>query len=179
MDIQIDQFGRNKSKSFNNFINNDKSKKILESLAEIKNQLENKNFNPNINDNNYLSNPNIKNIHTKNLKLHQLHRKVELLEKKISNLSNLVQPQSYKMENDIEDKLIEEESIFHGFETSSDLDKGKSLLVLESQNESKIFKFYHFIFVIILMAIILILLTTYKLKINFLEIIKIFFSNFN
>ena len=49
----------------------------------------------------------------------------------------------------------------------------------EVENKSKIFKFYHFIFVIISMAIILILLTTYKLKINFLEIIKIFFSNFN
>ena len=38
----IDQFGRDTSKSNTSNLNEDKSKKILDSLAEIKKQLENK-----------------------------------------------------------------------------------------------------------------------------------------
>ena len=52
----IDQFGRDTSKNNNPSLNEEKSKKILESLAEIKNQLENKDYNPNFDD----SSPKIK-----------------------------------------------------------------------------------------------------------------------
>ena len=46
----IDQFGRDTTKNNNPSINEEKSKKILDSLAEIKNQLENKDYNPNVDD---------------------------------------------------------------------------------------------------------------------------------
>ena len=52
MSDQIDQFGRDKSKPLRDNFSDDKSKKILESLAEIKNQLENKNYTPNVETNN-------------------------------------------------------------------------------------------------------------------------------
>jgi len=44
----IDQFGRDTSKNDISSLNEGKSKKILDSLAEIKDQLENKNYNPNV-----------------------------------------------------------------------------------------------------------------------------------
>ena len=44
----IDQFGRDTTKNNNSSLNDEKSKKILDSLAEIKNQLENKEYNPNV-----------------------------------------------------------------------------------------------------------------------------------
>jgi hypothetical protein len=179
MNDQVDQFGRDKSKNLSDNISNDRSKKILESLAEIKNQLENKDYTPKVEVNNNTLNRDVKNIKSKNLDFDLLQKRIELLEEKLINLTNQSQSDNYKMETNIEEIVEFQESIFHRFGNDHNLDKGKSLLVLESQNESKIFKFYHFIFVIISMAIILILLTTYKLKINFLEIIKIFFSNFN
>ena len=46
----IDQFGRDTTKNNNPSFNEEKSKKILDSLAEIKNQLENKDYNPNFDD---------------------------------------------------------------------------------------------------------------------------------
>ena len=179
MNDQVDQFGRDKSKNLNDNISNDRSKKILESLAEIKNQLENKDYTPKVEVNNNTLNRDVKNIKSKNLDFDLLQKRIELLEEKLINLTNQSQSENYKMETNIEEIAEFEESIFHCFGNDHNLDKGKSLVVLESQNETKIFKFYHFIFVIISMVIILILLTTYKLKINFLEIIKIFFSNFN
>ena len=179
MSDQIDQFGRDKSKPLSDNINVDKSKKILETLAEIKNQLENKNYTPKVETNNNTLNRDTKSIITKNLDFEQLQQRIEFLEEKLFTLANKVPSEHNNTKLDIEENIELEKSIFHSFGNDHDLDKGKSLLVLESQNETKIFKFYHFIFVIISMAIVLILLTTYKLKINFLEIIKIFFSNFN
>ena len=46
----VDQFGRDTTKNNNPSFNEEKSKKILDSLAEIKNQLENKDYNPNVDD---------------------------------------------------------------------------------------------------------------------------------
>ncbi len=50
MVLDIDQFGRDTSKNNGPSLNEEKSKKILDSLAEIKNQLENKDYNPNVDD---------------------------------------------------------------------------------------------------------------------------------
>ena len=66
MSDQIDQFGRDKSKPLSDNIEYDKSKKILESLAEIKNQLENKNYTPKVETNNNTLNRDTKSIRTKN-----------------------------------------------------------------------------------------------------------------
>jgi hypothetical protein len=175
MNDQVDQFGRDKSKP----LSDDKSKKILESLAEIKNQLENKDYTPKVEVNKNISNRDVKSINSKNLDFDLLQKRIELLEEKLINLTNQSQSDNYKMETNIEEIVEFQESIFHRFGNDHNLDKGKSLLVLESQNESKIFKFYHFIFVIISMMIALILLIAYELKIDFFEITEIFISNFN
>ena len=74
MSDQIDQFGRDKSKPLSDNINDDKSKKILESLAEIKNQLENKNYTPKVETNNNTLNRDTKSIRTKNLDFEQLQQ---------------------------------------------------------------------------------------------------------
>ena len=75
----IDQFGRNTSKNNTSILNEEKSKKILDSLAEIKNQLENKDYNPNVDD----SSPRIRVINLKNKSdFDELKLKIESLEKK-------------------------------------------------------------------------------------------------
>ena len=58
----IDQFGRDTSKNNTPSLDEEKSIKILDSLAEIKNQLENKNYNPNVDD----SSPRIRDSNLKN-----------------------------------------------------------------------------------------------------------------
>ena len=181
MSDQIDQFGRDKSKPLSDNINVDKSKKILESLAEIKNQLENKNYTPKVETNNNTLNRDTKSIRTKNLDFEQLQQRIEFLEEKLITLANKVPSEHNNTKLDIEENIEIEKSIFHSFGNDLDLDKGKSLLVLEDQNQSQIFKFkfIHFIFVTIALIVALILLTSYELKIGFLEIINIFFSNFN
>ena len=178
---QIDQFGRDKSKALSDNISDDKSKKILESLAEIKNQLENKDYTPKVEVHNNTSNRDVKSIETKNLNLDQLQKRIEFLEEKLITLENQTPLEDYKTETNIKDTIEFEKSIFHSFGNIHELDKGKSLLVLENQNKSKIFKFkfYHFIFVTITMIISLIILISFQLKISFLEIIDIFFSNLN
>jgi HPt (histidine-containing phosphotransfer) domain-containing protein len=181
MNDQVDQFGRDKSKHLSDNISNERSKKILESLAEIKNQLENKDYTPKVEVNNNTLNRDVKSIKSKNLDFDLLQKRIELLEEKLINLSSQSPSENYKKNANIEEIVEFEKSIFHNFENKHDLDKGKSLLVLESQDQSKIFKFkfYHFMFVTISMTIVLILLTAYKLKIDFFAITEIFISNFN
>ena len=57
----IDQFGRDTTKNNNPSLYEEKSKKILDSLAEIKNQLENKDYNPNVDDSSQRIRANLKN----------------------------------------------------------------------------------------------------------------------
>jgi len=180
MNDQVDQFGRDKIISSRNNIQEDKSKKILESLTEIKNQLENKDFKPNINSNQPSTNNETKNI-SKISDFDQLHNKVELLEKKINDLINQIELKDYNTENDIEKNFSNENSIFHNFDKENDLDSGKSLLVLDDQDKSKlyIFKFYHFFLLTLFMIIFLVLLISFQLKISFFEVIEIFLSEFN
>ena len=88
MNDQVDQFGRDKSKTLSDNISNDRSKKILESLAEIKNQLENKDYTPKVEVNNNTLNRDVKNIKSKNLDFDLLQKRIELLEEKLINLTN-------------------------------------------------------------------------------------------
>ena len=177
MNDQVDQFGRDKSKH----LSDSKSKKILESLAEIKNQLENKDYTPKVEVNKNTSNGDINSINSKNLDFDLLQKRIELLEEKLINLTTQTPSKNNKTENNIKEIVEFEKSIFHSFGNDHELNKGKSLLVLEDYNQSQLlkFKFYHFIFVTVALIIILIILTSHKLKIGFLEIINIFFSNFN
>ena len=79
----IDQFGRDTTKNNNQRFNDEKSKKILDSLAEIKNQLENKDYNPNVDD----SSPRIRVSDLKNKSdFDELKLKIESLEKKINTI---------------------------------------------------------------------------------------------
>ena len=83
MNDQVDQFGRDKSKP----LSDDKSKKILESLAEIKNQLENKDYTPKVEVNKNISNRDVKSINSKNLDFDLLQKRIELLEEKLEDLN--------------------------------------------------------------------------------------------
>ena len=181
MNDLIDQFGRDKSKNLNNIINDDKSKQILESLSEIKKQLENKDYSPEIEVNDNASDQNVKNKKIKNLDFYKLQQRIELLEEKLITLNNQTSSKNHKTEFNTNEIVQFEKSIFHSFRNDDDYIKGKSLLVLENQNQSRIFqfKFYHFLIVTITMTITLILLMSFKLKKGFLEITKMFFSNFN
>ena len=180
MNDQVDQFGRDKINSSIVDIQEDKSKKILESLTEIKSQLENKDFKPNINVNQSSNNNETKNIN-KFSDFDQLHKKVELLEKKINDLINQIEFKNYKIENNIEKNFINENSIFHNFNKENDLDSRKSLLVIDDQDKSElyIFKFYHFFLLTLFMIIFLVSLISFQLKISFFEVVEIFLSEFN
>ena len=105
MSDQIDQFGRDKSKPLSDNISDDKSKKILESLAEIKNQLENKNYTPKVETNNNTLNRDTKSIRTKNLDFEQLQQRIEFLEEKLITLANKVPSEHNNTKLDIEENI--------------------------------------------------------------------------
>ena len=87
----IDQFGRDTTKNNNPSLNEEKSKKILDSLAEIKNQLENKDYNPNVDD----SSPKIRVSNLKNKSdFDELKLKIESLEKKINTIDTFLNNKS-------------------------------------------------------------------------------------
>ncbi len=83
----IDQFGRDTSKSNISNLNEDKSKKILDSLAEIKKQLENKEYSPKVEQ----ISPTIKVKSNDNLDFNELNSKIESLEKKLNSLDSFLQ----------------------------------------------------------------------------------------
>ena len=177
MDDNIDQFGRNKSQSQNLNLENDKSKKILESLSEIKEQLQDKNYTPETEQPSKSNNFKSKNNSQINSNFEELNLKILKLEEKLIALNEL-------LENDIKEKnssnlSFEEKEIegsfFQYFDKNLEKKIGKSLLIVEKDyvNNSKI-KFYHFILIILTCLISLILLTSYKSNISISEIINIF-----
>ena len=87
MVTDIDQFGRDTTKNNYPNFNEEKSKKILDSLAEIKSQLENKDYNPNVD----YSSPRIKVSNLKNKSdFDELKLKIESLEKKINTIDTFL-----------------------------------------------------------------------------------------
>ena len=131
----IDQFGRDTTKNNNSSLNDEKSKKILDSLAEIKNQLENKEYNPNVDD----SLPRIRSSNLKNKSVFdELKLKIGSLEKKINTIATFLnnkssikevhEPTSKKLDGDL--------SIFHKLDNQSSIQQNKSLLVLIFGDES-------------------------------------------
>ena len=171
----IDQFGRDTTKNNNPSFNEEKSKKILDSLAEIKNQLENKDYNPNVD----YSSPRIKVSNLKNrYEFDELKLKIESLEKKIntidtslnnkSSVKEVHEPSSKKLDGDL--------SIFHKLDNQSSIQQNKSLLVLEDEgdfNRSN-FNLFRFIMTINFLIIVLIGLIVYIKDIPFKDIIRIF-----
>ena len=168
---EIDQFGRDTSKSNTSNLNEDKSKKILDSLAEIKKQLENKEYSPKVEQ----TSPTIevKSIND-NSDFDELNSKIESLEKKLNSLDFFLQNKSEVTQ--VAQSLDGELSIFHQLDNQSPIKQNKSLLVLESENinyKSK-FKLFHFIMTINFLFLILIGLIIYIKNIPIKEVLNIF-----
>ena len=167
----IDQFVRDTSKSNTSNLNEDKSKKILDSLAEIKKQLENKEYNPKVEQ----TSPTIEVKSTKdNLDFNELNSKIESLEKKLNSLDSFLQNKSEVTQ--VGQSLGGELSIFHQLDNQSSIKQNKSLLVLENENinyKSK-FKLFHFIMTINFLFLILIGLIVYIKNIPIKEVLNIF-----
>ena len=171
----IDQFGRDTSKNNTQSLNEEKSKKILDSLAEIKNQLENKDYNPNVDD----SSPRIRASNLKNKSdFDELKLKIESLEKKLNTIDAFLNNKSSneKFHEPINKKLDGDLSIFHKLDNQSSIQQNKSLLVLEDEadfNRSN-FNLFRFIMTINFLIIVLIALIVYIKDIPIKDIISIF-----
>ena len=167
----IDQFGRDTSKSNTSNLNEDKSKKILDSLAEIKKQLENKEYSPKVEQTSATIEVKSNND---SLDFNELNSKIESLEKKLNSLDSFLQNKSEGTQ--VAQSLDGELSIFHQLDNQSPIKQNKSLLVLESENinyKSK-FKLFHFIMTINFLFLILIGLIVYMKNIPIKEVLNIF-----
>ena len=170
----IDQFGRDTSNNNSN-LNVEKSKKILESLAEIKSQLENKDYNPNFDD----SSPKIKFTTSRdNSDFDELKLKIESLEKKLNSIDTLLNNKSINEEiyEPISQKFDGNVSIFHQLDNQSSTLSNNSLLVLENENDlhKSNFNLFRFIMTINFLFFILIGLVAYIKNIPLKGILKIF-----
>ena len=170
----IDQFGRDTSNNNSN-LNAEKSKKILESLAEIKSQLENKDYNPNFDD----SSPKIRFTNSKdNSDFDELKLKIESLEKKLNSIDTLLNNKSINEEiyEPISQKFDGNVSIFHQLDNQSSTLSNNSLLVLENENDlhKSNFNLFRFIMTINFLFFILIGLVVYIKNIPLKDILKIF-----
>ena len=170
----IDQFGRDTSNNNSN-LNVEKSKKILESLAEIKSQLENKDYNPNFDD----SSPKIRFTNSRdNSDFDELKLKIESLEKKLNSIDTLLNNKSINEEiyEPISQKFDGNVSIFHQLDNQSSTLSNNSLLVLENENDlhKSNFNLFRFIMTINFLFFILIGLVVYIKKIPVKDILKIF-----
>mgnify|MGYP001349227424 CR=1 FL=1 len=171
----IDQFGRDTSKNNIPSLNEEKSKKILESLAEIKNQLENKDYNPNVDD----SSPKIKISNSKNkTDFDDLKSKIVSLEKKLNSIDTFLSNMSnnFEIHEPISQKLDGNLSIFHQIDSQSSIKQNKSLLVLEKENDlhKSNFNLFRFIMTINFLFFVLIGLIVYIKNIPLKDILKIF-----
>ena len=174
MNIEVDQFGRNKNQSNTNNNNEDKNKKILDSLSEIKEQLQNKNFSP-------ISDPpvNLSNNVSKNSDFEELNQHLINLERSLIYINKKLKIKGENFQ-DINSKLKnfnEEKSIFNNLEKSS----SKNLLVLDTDKDLYVtkFKFYHFIITFAGMSGLLIYLTSIQLGMPINQIIKIILNIFS
>ena len=156
MNSEVDQFGRSTNNS--DVLNDDKSKRILEALSDIKNQLQNDEFIPKVEKENIIRTKDIKKDTNHDLDFKNLHYKIESLEKKINQIvENLQNNQKggLKKEEELEE---ENQSIFHKIESNnSDQKQSKSIIVLENQNLQNIssFKFFHFLILLVVLTLII------------------------
>ena len=179
MNSEVDQFGRSTNSS--DGLNGDKSKRILEALSDIKNQLQNDEFIPKVEKENIIRAKDLRKDTNHDLDFKNLHYKIESLEKKINqiveNLQNN-QKQVLKKEEELEE---EDQSIFHKIENNnSDQKQSKSIIVLENQNLQNIssFKFYHFLILLIILLVVLTLMTSNNLELTISESLNFFLSLF-
>lgn len=84
MNSEVDQFGRSTNNSEG--LNEDKSKRILEALSDIKNQLQNDEFIPKVEKENISRTKDIKKDTNHDPDFKNLHYKIASLEKKINQI---------------------------------------------------------------------------------------------
>ena len=180
MNSDVDQFGRSTNSS--DGLNDDKSKRILEALSDIKNQLQNDEFIPKVEKENISRIKDIKKDIKHDLDFKNLHYKIESLEKKINQIvENLQNNQKggLKKEEELEE---EDQSIFHKIENNnSDQKQSKSIIVLENQNLQNIssFKFYHFLILLIILLVVLTLIISNNLGLTISESLNFFLRLFS
>jgi polyhydroxyalkanoate synthesis regulator phasin len=177
MVLDIDQFGRNTSKNNTSSLNKENSKKILDSLAEIKNQLENKDYIPNVDD----SSTKIKISSSKNKSdFDELKSKIESLEKKLNFIDSFLSDKSknFEVNEPISQKVNGNLSIFHQIDNQSTMQQNKSLLVLENGNDlhKSNFNLFRFIMTINFLFLVLIGLIVNIKNIPLKDILKIFYD---
>ena len=180
MNTEVDQFGRSAANS--DGLSEDKSKKILEALSDIKNQLQNDEFIPKVEKENVTRSEEIDKDNYNKLDFKNLHYKIASLEKKINQIvENLQNNQKgdLKKEEELEE---ENQSIFHKIENNnSDQKQNKSIIVLENQNLQNIssFKFYHFLILLIILLVVLTLIISNNLGLTISESLNFFLDLFS
>ncbi|MGB0472217.1 MAG: hypothetical protein ACPGF5_00605 [Alphaproteobacteria bacterium] len=180
MNSEVDQFGRSTNNSEG--LNEDKSKRILEALSDIKNQLQNDEFIPKVEKENISRTKDIKKDTNHDLDFKNLHYKIASLEKKINQIvENLQNNQKggLKKEEELEE---EDQSIFHKIENNNSGQKqSKSIIVLENQNLQNIssFKFYHFLILLVILLVVLTLIISNNLGLTISESLSFFLSLFS
>ena len=180
MNSEVDQFGRSTNNS--DGLSDEKSKRILEALSDIKNQLQNDEFIPKVEKENISKHKETKKDINHDLDLKNLHYKIESLEKKINQIvENLYNSQkdNFSKEEEIKEDY---QSIFHKIENNkSDQEQSKSIIVLENQNLQNIssFKFYHFLFLLIILLTVMTLMVSKYLGLPISESLNFFLSLFS
>ena len=180
MNSEVDQFGRSATNS--DELSEDKSKKILEALSDIKNQLQNEEYIPKVEKENLSRSKEIDKDTYHELDFKNLHYKIESLEKKINQIvENLQNNQKggLKKEEELEE---EDQSIFHKIENNNSGQKqSKSIIVLENQNLQNIssFKFFHFLILLIILLVVLTLIISNNLGLTISESLSFFLSLFS
>ena len=167
MNSKVDQFGRSASNS--DMLSDEKSKRILDALSDIKNQLQNDEFVPK--SSNTYSEKNVKEKKdiADDLNFKNLQEKIENLEKKINQIVQNLGNKSFKDVNQENMFNDEEKSIFHQFEKNSELEIGRSLTVVNNPYYQKTkISFFQLIFrtVIFLFVCVAIILHAKKVPLS-------------
>ena len=179
MNSEVDQFGRSTNNS--DVLNDDKSKRILEALSDIKNQLQNDEFIPKVEKENITRSKEIKKDTNHDLDFKNLHYKIESLEKKINQIVENLQNNQKGVLKKEEESEEEVQSIFHKIENNNSDQQSKSIVVLENQSLQNIsnFKFYHFLILLVILLVVLTLITSNNLGLTISESLNFFLSLFS
>ena len=179
MNSEVDQFGRSAINSDD--LSDDKSKRILDALSDIKNQLQNDEYIPKVEKENLSRTKDTKKDINHDLDFKNLHLKIESLEKKINQIVENLQNNQKSIFDKEEEINEEDQSIFHKIENSKlEQKQSKSIVVLENQNLQNIsnFKFYHFLILLFILLTSLIVIVSKKLGLPISESLNFFLKSF-
>ena len=130
MKSEVDQFGRSSTNS--DGLSDDKSKRILEALSDIKDQLQNDEFVPKTSNIYTEKTVKEKKNTAEDSNFKNLQDKIESLENKINLIANNLDNKSFRDLNKENTFSDEEKSIFHKFEKNSEPEIGRSLTVVNN-----------------------------------------------